>query len=783
MSFKPFAAALLGAVLLGAGPHQAPLIVYSAPAGIRPTGADRIHPTSAILPNGRVAAPVGESLFVGADPLGVALSPDGRYAIVSNDGNGAATLTSAADGMLVRGYSLAVIDTRTMRLASVYHDPSASFFMGVAAARDPNDASRTVVLASDGGAGVLRVYDLDAGGQLTPEPQTIALPSQGGRHAFPAGIAVAPNGRTAYVVDNLGDAVVPLDLAARTVGRAVPVGDFPFYVAADGSQVLAAGSGLSSYSAVAPPESQPRFGAPAFDASKSSSLTVLALGGANTIGDPEAVPMDPAPDGTQVVGGAVPGAIALSGDGRYAYVALANVDRVAVLDLTGTPRVLRGLDLRLYPGAPYGAEPSAETLSPDSKRLYVALAGLNAVAVLDARKPTRYRYGLIPTAWYPTALALSHDGRYLYVVAGKGVDGWGILQRIDLKHTSLVKATLAALRYNRTPHIAQFDPVIPPLRSSKRSEAIDHVVYVAVGTQTYDAMLGDLKDDSGGVHGNGDASLSRYPENATPNLHALARAYALADNFYASDGDIDLAKEFATAADATLFQQLAAAGGTARAPMDDHGADPEDYGRTGYLFNAFGRAGLTFRDYGGLLRLSGYDGSAYHLDVPALAALDGNVDLAYASWNPKVDDATRAAEFVRDMQRYVQADRMPSFTYVWLPTSADAASVRDGDGALGKIVDYLSHTPHWSSTAIFVVPEGLETPAVDHVNPMRSYAIVISPLARRSYVGDEHLSAASVVKTEEEIFGLPPLTLNDLLASDMSPFFTTAPVPEPYTAR
>ena len=66
-------------------------------------------------------------------------------------------------------------------------------------------------------------------------------------------------------------------------------------------------------------------------------------------------------------------------------------------------------------------------------------------------RPTRYRYGLIPTAWYPTALALSRDGRYLYVVNSKGVNGWGVLQRIDLKHTSLVKATLAALRYNRTP--------------------------------------------------------------------------------------------------------------------------------------------------------------------------------------------------------------------------------------------------------------------------------------------------------------------------------------------
>jgi YVTN family beta-propeller protein len=757
--------------------------MYSAPAGVRPTGADRIHPTSAILPNGRIAAPVGESLFVGTDPLGLALSPDGRYAIVSNDGNGSAAMTLASDGMLVRGYSLAVVDTRSMKLASVYRDSSASFFMGVAAARDPSDASRTIVLASDGGAGVVRVYDLDAAGQLTPEAQPIALPAQGSRHAFPAGVAIARDGRTAFVADNLGDAVVTIDLATRAVQRSVPVGDFPFYVAAGSADVLATGSGLSSYSAVVPPVSRPRFAAPAFDPSRSSSLTVLTLGGSNAIGDPAAVRMDPAPDGTQVVGGAVPGATVMSADGRYGYVALANVDRVAVVELGGTPSVVRGLDLRLYPGAPYGAEPSAEALSPDGKRLYVALAGLNAVAVLDARKPTRYRYGLIPTAWYPTALALSRDGRYLYVVAGKGVDGWGVLQRIDLKHTSLVKATLAALRYNRTPRIAQFNPVIPPLRSDKRSEAIDHVVYIAVGTQTYDAMLGDLKDDSGAAHGNGDSTLSRYAESVTPNLHALARTYALADNFYASDADLDLAKQFATAADATLFQQLTAAAGAARAPMNDCGADPEDYGRTGYLFNAFGRAALTFRDYGGLLRLSGYDGSAYHLDVPALAALDGNVDLDYAGWNPKIDDAARADEFARDMQRYVQSDRAPSFTYVWLPTSADVAGVRDADRALGKIVDYVSHTPHWSSTVIFVVPEGLEAPAVDHVNSMRSYAIVVSPLARRGYVGDVHLSAASVVKTEEEIFGLPPLMLNDLLASDMSAFFSDAPTPEPYTAR
>jgi DNA-binding beta-propeller fold protein YncE len=785
------ATALLAAVLLGAGSRPAPLIVYSAPAGSRPAGPDRIHPTVAVLPNGRVAAPVGASLFVGTDPMGVALAPDGRYAIVSNDGAGSGASTLGLATSLTSGYSLCVVDAKTMRIVSVYRDPAASFFMGVAATTDPNDATRTIVLASDGAAGSVRVFNLDASGQLAPDGAPIALTAASGRRAFPAQIAIAPGGRIAYVADNLGDSVVAIDLTNRAVLRTLTVGHFPLYVAAGQRAVLATGMGLSAYAPLDPPAQAPRFVQPAFNPQKSSSLTVFEELSDGTIGDPATAPLDPAPDGTQIVGGAAPGATVISRDGEFAYVALANVDRVAVVSLAGQPRVVRGLDLRLYPGAPYGAEPSAEALSPNGKRLYVALAGLNAVAVLDARRPTRYRYGLIPTAWYPTALALSRDGRYLYVADSKGVNGWGVLQRVDLKHTSLVKVTLEALRYNRTPSVAQFNPVIPPLRSNKRSEVIDHVVYVELGAQSYDAVFGDLKDDAGSPHGNGDASLALYPESATPNLHALARTYALADNFYASDADADIAKQFAAASDATLYQQLLAGTGTARSPMGNYGDDPEDYARNGYLFNAMARAGLTFRDYGALLRLSGYDGAAYHLDVPALAALNGNVDLDYgkpaartsAKPNQTPDpDAQRAAEFQRDMQQYVQADRMPSFTYIRLPIEPGNAGAAAADSALGKIVDYLSRTPHWSSTAIFIVPEAAQAVS-DHVDAMRSYALVVSPLARRGYIGDTHLSVASVVKTEDEIFGLPPLTLNDLLATDMADFFTQAPVPEPYQAR
>ncbi len=711
----------------------------------------------------------------------MALSPDGRFAILANTAAMGGAVSQSVPAGLALGSSLAVVNLRTMNVAGVYRDSSASFFMGVAITRDPNDPSKTIVLASDGAAGAVRVFDLDPSGTLTAQA-SIALQSSSQRHAFPAQIAVSPDGRTAYVADNLGDAVIQIDLATRAVVTRIPAGDFPLYVAAGSRALLSSGGGLSAYTPVNPPTREPQFGEPAFDPAKSSVLSVFELSAQRTVADPSSVRMDSPPDGTQIVGGAAPGATVLSKDGRLAYVALANVDRIAVVSLAGEPRVVRGLDLRLYPGAPYGVQPSAEALSPDGKRLYVALAGLNAVAVLDARRTSRYRFGLIPTAWYPTALALSHNGRYLYVASAKGVDGWGSLQRIDLKHTSLVKDTLAALRYNRTPAVAKFDPVVPPLRSNARSDVLNHVVYIAVGTRGYDAMLGDLTDDAGNPHGNGDASLSVYPENNTPNLHALARSYALADNFYASDTRVDVAKQLATACEATLYQQLMDAAGAARAPMVDHGDDPEDYARAGYLFNAFARAGLSYRDYGGLLRLSGYDGSVYHLDVPALAALQGNVDLNYAGFDPRVSDAARAAEFTHDIQSLVDAGRMPDFTYVWLPTEPSARGVRDADHALGTIVDFISRTPQWSSTAVFIVPEGVESPA-DHVSALRSYALVVSPLARRGFVGAQHLNVASVVKTEEEIFGLPPLALNDLLASDMANFFTNVPAPEPYKAR
>ncbi|MBV9271308.1 MAG: hypothetical protein JO165_09445 [Candidatus Eremiobacteraeota bacterium] len=70
----------------------------------------------------------------------------------------------------------------------------------------------------------------------------------------------------------------------------------------------------------------------------------------------------------------------------------------------------------------------------------------------------------------------------------------------------------------------------------------------------------------------------------------------------------------------------------------------------------------------------------------------------------------------------------------------------------------------------------------DHVSEHRAYAVVASPYAKRGYVGSHHLSTVSVLKTEEELLGLPPLALNDLLASDMADFFQPAADAAPYRA-
>ncbi|MDQ6826124.1 MAG: hypothetical protein M3Z14_02865 [Candidatus Eremiobacteraeota bacterium] len=831
-------AALFCVALVGAAPG--PLLTYTAPAGVQPAGA-RDQPFDGILPSGRLLGPVGLSVVVGMNALGVALTPDGRYAIVTNDDEREFGIHSRLDPRIGGGYSLAVVDTNSMHVSDWYSAKDReAFFLGVAALKDPANPARTLVLASGGPTNSVRVFILDGDGHLSAQDKQVEIPGNpdedlaGPHQSFPGSIILSPDKRRAYVVNNLGNSVSAIDTQTRTLLNTANVGFFPYGVALAGKRLLVTDEGLMQYGKLSVPTAIPQFLSPLPNPSRASAVSLVGLDSSgNVVSNNQAefsVSMDAAPDGIATVGGAHPSAILATPDKRYAFVTMTNVDRVATLALNGaSPSLAASLELRLFDGAPYGMQPNALAMSKNGARLYVAMSGVNAVAVVDARNPLHLnRLGLIPTGWYPSALALSPNGRYLYVANAKGLGEdrvglgdsnaiWSTLQRIDLKHLVLKNTTLNALANARTSRNGPDNAVVPPLGVLRPSSVIKHVVFILEENKTYDAMLGDLKDETGRAYGAGDASLVSFGASVTPNLHALARTFGLATNLYADAEESDAGHQFAAGGIATDYTEKTLLLKDGRRPFVNKNEDPEDYPRAGYIFHNLARTGGTFREYGDLVRLSGYDeganidpkaddrqfageadesaptqglGGLYPFDVPAPAVLNGHIDLRYPGWNLRIRDVRRAKEFIRDYSAYVRDGTVPAFTYVWLPADHGGhgrnipslpEEVADGDRALGLIVDYLSHLPTWATTAIFITPDDAQS-SRDHVHAHRTYAVVVSPFSKRAYLGSAHTSTVSILKTEEELLGLPALSLGDLLATDLADFFTAQPDLRPYEA-
>ncbi|HEY0613142.1 MAG TPA: bifunctional YncE family protein/alkaline phosphatase family protein [Candidatus Elarobacter sp.] len=806
-------------------PARAP-VAYGAPAGNLPAGHLRGAVYDAVLPSGRIVTPLGQSAVTGMNALGLALTPDGRYAIVSNDDEREGPVRSMVDSGATGGFSLAVVEVATMRVVDYYRNAQEKFWVGVVALADPALPGGTLVLASGGPSNAVYAFTLDANGRLTadqthliatPLPMDPAFADQG--HSYPGTIVLSHDGRRAYVVNEAAGTVSAIDTATRTLsGPPQPVGFFPFGAALAGDRLVVSNEGLMRYAKLPQPAPAPPFRTLAADLQRASSLSFLplapngdlaAVAGAAAPFPSAALPMDQTPDGLRTVGGAHPTAVVTTRDGAYAYVAMTNVDRVATVALAGTPRAVGGTELRLFDKGPYGTQPSALALSHDGSRLYVALAGLDAVAVIDARDPMHlHRLGLIPTGWYPTALALSNDDRTLYVVNTKGFGHdssftgdpkifadsnavWSTLQKIELPSLRLTSATMNALANTR--RVVTTRPAYP--------KGITHVVVILEENKTFDAMLGDLGPPLG------DPSLLSFGEAVTPNLHALARRYGVAGNIFADAEESDAGHQFFAGAIATLYTERTLYDKSGRYPLVNKNEDPEDYPRLGYVFNLLAHKRIPFRDYGDLIRVSGYDegnnpdpkaddpafagiadrdaptqgfGGLYSLDVPGPAVLEGHVDPNYPGWNLRIRDERRAKEFIRDYGAMVAQGRQPRYTYIWLPADHGGSGrdippvpeeVADGDRALGLIVQYLSHLPSWKQTALFVMPDDAQS-SRDHVDEYRTYAVVAGPFVKRHYVGMRHLSTVSVLKTTEQILGLGTLALNDLLATDMSDFFT-----------
>lgn len=504
-----------------------------------------------MLPTGKVLiTPVpGDPKPMGAFPVNIALSPDQKYAAVLEAGYG--TVETELH------QSIAVLDFATGEIAR-FADPRLgknarqSFFLGIAWSSDGKRIYAPLCSISDpegkreGSTGNgIAVYAFDAGKireerfiPIPPQPLakgkkrgTIHREAPAGTLApYPAGIAVVQRDGDdqLLVANNLSDDVLLVDASSGKVihrfdvstGEYVPSA-YPYSVVVNESG--AAWVSLWNDSSVAQ-----------LDLARGTVVRRIAVRIRNS---KEEAGSHPA--GMALVKGVL-------------FVTLANRDVVAAVD-TSSGKVRGYLSTRLPGQTASGTFPNSVVASQDGKRLYVANASSDAVAVYSIRtqRETFDRpvspVAFLPTEWYPTALAVRGDE--LLIATGKGAGtgpnnatkkqgepgyrkGYtyiatllkGSLARVNLKEIepSLKQLTGEVLESNlmngRTGTL--------PFQDGKNP--IKHVIYIIKENRTYDQLFGDL-----GV-GNGDPSLTMYGEEITPNHHALARQFGVLDNFYVS---------------------------------------------------------------------------------------------------------------------------------------------------------------------------------------------------------------------------------------------------------
>lgn len=496
------------------------------------------------------------------------------------------------------------------------------------------------------------------------------------------------------------------------------------------------------------------------------------------------------------------------------FVAAANTNSVFVYGVSeaGTEvKQLETINIAMSPMQPVGSTPSALALSGDQKTLYVVCSDVNAVAVVDISDERAAVRGFVPTGWYPTAARSLADGR-LVVLNGRGLrsfpnpNGPNPARKPEPVHQGVSNVQFVGRMQTGT--VAFVDPFdeakleeytktvignsayrdaklyTPPAGIPKE---IKHVIYIVKENRTYDQVFGDEK------RGNGDASLTLFTEQVGPNHRKLAREFVLFDNFYVvSDVSAD-GHNWSTAAIAPDYVQKMWPNsyGKRRKHYDYEEGDPAALPPAGYLWTNAASAGKSVRNYG------------YTVDNKPQAAPTGEAQITgvrdsvlrpvtnfkYRGFDLNYPDVDRAKIFLEDLAGFEQSGQMPDLIVVRLGndhTSGTAAgkiaplsAFADNDLALGQIVEAISKSKFWASTAIFVLEDDAQN-GPDHVDSHRSPAFVISPYTRRGVVDSTLYNTTSMLRTMEGVLGLRPMTVFDAGSRVMSAAFGTTADVRPY---
>ena len=161
--------------------------------------------------------------------------------------------------------------------------------------------------------------------------------------------------------------------------------------------------------------------------------------------------------------------------------------------------------------------------------------------------------------------------------------------------------------------------------------------------------------------------------------------------------------------------------------------------------------------------------------------------------NHEFSDAMRADALIKELQDFEagRGDQLPELMIVALPNDHTAgtrpgnptpkAMIADNDYALGRIVEAFSRSRFWKNTVIFVVEDDSQS-GWDHVSAYRTVALVLSPYSRINKTNHTYYTQPSMVRTIEQILGLPPMNIQDAIANPMTNCFKTEADLSPYTA-
>jgi YVTN family beta-propeller protein len=805
----------------------------------------------AVLPNGREIRPAGDWIPLAPYPFAMALRSDGAQAAIPSIGFPFAL--NVVDG-LVSGHPA------VLRMPSgTKNDPEMEVHAGLA--YSPDGKLLYVATGDSGNVRAYRTVDWTAEREVSLDGETGGHKFEG---SFAAALIISSDGRTLYALDQGNWRVVILDAATLTRIASVPTGRYPFGLALspDDKRLYVTNTGLFEYKTIPgthggdPPSGGlrfPPFGFPSQAAREGANVEarqVPGLGDENSLDGSSLWTYDVSdrerPGVTarlrvgsaiddRIVGGSAPAGVAATDDA--AYVSLAHDDAVVKVTPDGTS-VLAETDLSPFAGPQFehrqnrtlrGVMPSG--LAVRDGRVYVAEAGINAVAVLDAASMRVIEH--IPVGWNPDAVALSPDGKTLYVVntKGKGTGPNGGDKHDPGMPTyvgSLELGSLSVIRLAELPAAEELTQTViaantADLAGRSPLPRLKHCFLVIRENRTFDEVLGDLP----GV--NGDASLARYGMDGwaqedgsaahlrvTPNLHALARKFAISDNYYVdSDVSADGHRWVAGIQPTPFFDTAWTSNYGGRRREDSFaaqpgrralfgGADapmPEDEPEFGSLWEHVARGAGGILNYGEGLELEGSDedagldpeGQRLYLNAPLPLPVFESSDRRFPTFNLGIPDQVRVGEFERDIRQRLATGKIPALVVIRLPNdhTADprpedgypyrASYVADNDLALGRIVQFLSRTSVWKDSALFVTEDDAQG-GVDHVDAHRSILLVASPWVKPGTVVHTHSSMGSITRTIDGLLGLGPLNLQDALAGDLSGMFDTAPHMDTFVA-